>query len=136
MMMLVRYYDRHGRPITRRVWQRLGARPEYAQLALHELTADGSWPAQVPGVRLAGAHRVVVATFWLGVVTDPRQRPPLIYRTVAGGYGPGEHPVTVQRWGWPTRTAARAGHGGVVAWLTGTAAAPPAPWPALIAGSP
>lgn len=49
-------------------------------------------------------------------------RPPLIYRTVAGIYHHGR-PVAARRWGWPTPSTARTGHGGVLAWLTGAVVA-------------
>ncbi|MGW0478269.1 hypothetical protein [Nonomuraea sp. NPDC003214] len=105
----MRYYDRDGRRIEREEWERLRLRPDYCHIAFTELGDDD-------------ARRIVITT-WLGLVVDPYQEPPLIFRTIAGDYR-GDTLIAGHHWDWPTEEAARLGHARATAR---PAALPPPP---------
>ena len=64
-----------------------------------------------------------MVTFWLGVAAESGPGGPLIFHTYASIRGPAGWRAAYQRlWGWPSLTAARAGHQAVAAWTTDVAA--------------
>lgn len=118
------YYDRDGRPVSRRQWQQLGRQPGYTRVDHAAITRHG-W-------------EITVATFWLGTADGGGPGDRLIFASYGEIRRPGGRQAACRRtWGWPGLQAARAGHqavtawlGQVAAWLAGQASqlpAPPAP---------
>lgn len=103
-MMQSLYYDRDGRPVSRRRWQQLGRQPGYSRVGYAAAIRHG--------------RQVTVITFWSGIAGDGPDGP-LIFCTCAGIRGPGGRRAAYQRlWGWPDLAGAHAGHQAVTAWIT------------------
>ncbi|WP_020523063.1 hypothetical protein [Catelliglobosispora koreensis] len=83
MGAIIRFFDRHGWPITRQAWTRLSHTPGYPHTALDTVVVAAA--ERRPG-NVANMH-----TYWLGIgeTTDLR-----IFRTIV--FGTGARPA----WAW------------------------------------
>ena len=90
----VGYVDRQGRPINRRTWLALSARPEYVVVARD-------------AVRVSG-RRVHVLTMWLGLYL-PTDQPPIFETLLQPSSG-----ARPRTWTWTRLAQARTGHCHVV----------------------
>ncbi|HEV2088146.1 MAG TPA: hypothetical protein VGR21_07525 [Cryptosporangiaceae bacterium] len=102
------FFDRHGRPVSKLVWQQLVDCPGYTEVASDTVTT---------GDRLAHLR-----TYWVGIAESDHR---LIFRTVVTFRGESGSREALMVWGWPSEPAAREGHHAVSGWLTGRQPMPP-----------
>lgn len=103
------YYDRDGRSISRKQWQRLSREAGYSRVGYADGTRYG--------------REVTVVTYWLGIAAGESPAGAAMFHTYASIRRPAGRRGAYQRlWSWLTLEQARTGHQQAAAWITDVAA--------------